>query len=200
MEMILTGGKFPENVILGSTSPLRRQLFLLDLFQASAPLLGTILTRKLLQKDIVAPNGEAIDFEADEKRLAVGFDPRFYAKTYSLSEQIEVPWVVDQPGLLLPAGTTMSVMVRPRSKGHISLFGGSDLDIAKKMAEANSGKGNWLGILYPEDFNFLDKKFKELFVSKAKELNVNVIVCPEILEDTDGRAMEKLRGARMIRR
>jgi hypothetical protein len=200
MEMILTGGKFPESVILGSTSPVRRQLFLADLFQASAPVLGTIFTTKVLHKDIVAPNGEMIDYEADDKRLTIGFDPRFYAKTYTLMEQIEVPWVINKSELKLPAGIKMTVMVRPRSAGHIFLFGGSDFEVAAKMAEANSGKGNWLGILYPEDFNFLDKKVQDLFVSKAKEMQVNVIVCPEILETIDGNAMEKLRHSRLIRR
>lgn len=201
MEMILRGAKYPERVLLGTTHPLERQLYLADLFQASGAMLGTYLTKKMLQKETLISEGHAIDLEADEKRLAVGFDPRFYAKTYQLNESLVVPWIHDEDDEVeLPAGSQMTIMVRPRSRGYIKLFGENDLNMMAKMAREYREATDWLGIMYPEDFRFLTPSEQLDFTSKAANLGVTVIVCPEILEVIDSNAIDKLNRSNLMRR
>lgn len=201
MEAILRGAKHPEKVLLGTTDPLERQLYLQDLFQASGALLGTYLTKKLLQKETVVREGHAIDIEADEKKLVVGFDPRFYAKTYQLMEPTVMPWLSDETDEVeLPAGSQMIIMVRPRSRGYIQLFCEEDLKMATKMAREYRDVSDWLGIMYPEDFHFLTTKQQVEFTSVAANLGVNVIICPEILEVIDSNAIDKLNRSKLMRR
>ncbi len=201
MEMILTGARWPEDVLFGDADPLNRQLFLADLFQASGPILGSLLTRKLLQKETTNQKGEIIDIEAADNLVKTSFDPRFYAKKYELLETLQVPWLVDDEVVTLDKGQELVIMVRPRSSGHLMLFGWDDIRKLAEMADAYKNQKNvWLGVLYPQDFFFTKPSFQGVFVKTAKKLGINVIVSPEILENIDASAMQKLERSRLIRR
>jgi hypothetical protein len=202
MEMILLGAKQPEAVLLGDVDPLNRQQYLGHLFQASGALLGSYLTKKLLHKETMIEDGIAIDVESDDKKISVSFDSRFYAKTFDIHENTGLPWIYPQENretILLP-GSKLCVMVRPRSSGHIRIFFSEDIKILKTMAKQYRNTNTKLAIMYPQDFQFLDKSEQDNIVKQIHKLGAILLVCPEILEAIDSTAIDKLHSSQLMRR
>src|SRR3990167_5946352 len=134
MESILLGSGQPERIILGTSLPEVRALYLNDLLFARAALLGSFLDRKLARRER-GDEEQVLELEGDARRFGISFDPAFYAKIYSAEEPLLVPWIEEDESWV-PAGGRIVAMVRARTVADIDLPFEADRPPAAKMRES----------------------------------------------------------------
>jgi len=199
MESILLGSGQPERIILGTSLPEVRALYLNDLLFARAALLGSFLDRKLARRER-GDEEQVLELEGDARRFGISFDPAFYAKIYSAEEPLLVPWIEEDESWV-PAGGRIVAMVRARTVADIELHFEDDLATAAKMMESyGRQKENFFYLLYPRDFRDLPQDVKESITESLRGIGVGPMICPEMAEKLDVDAAKRLEKARVIRR
>lgn len=201
MEAILLGSTSPQRVLLGESLPETRHLYLNDLTHARAALLGGFLDRKLAHRER-GDNQHAIELEGDQRRIKIGFDPRFYAKNYQSPEQLLIPWV-DSTEHTIPSDHLITVMVRPRNTAGLGLHFHKDIKTAKEMRKAytqSSEESTYGFILVPRDFEDLPMERQTEMRKAARKSNIFTMVCPETVQGLDEDAARRLERSRTLRR
>ena len=201
MEMILLSSDNPQGLLLGTTSHLARLLWLQDLQLGRNALLGSFLTRKLQQREL--PDSDAdivIEIEANDRQVDVGFDPRFFAKTYHTHELIAVDWLPEGKTLAVDADQDLVVFVCARDHGYMGVFYKKDLAVAREMAAAYDGKTQHLAMLVPVDFYLMSDEDREAMMDTLEQAGVSLLICPETIESIDMAVIDKMERSKVTRR
>lgn len=192
LESIVRSSALPERILSGSVSPLIRHLFLEDLQEARAALLGGFLDRKLAHKD------QNIDLEDDVRLLNISFDSEYYGKVYQCHEEIPLTWIHenkdDTLSLKIEPNKTFRVLIRARDVGDICLSWGEDIQASKDFAQEKQAL-----LLYAHDFLMVDSNIRENIYNKAKQYGVQLLICPETTQSLDAQALQRLERSRITR-
>ena len=204
LEAILLSSRRPGSLLSGDVLPEQRHLYLHDLLQGRAALLGGYLDRKLAQREHEVEPDRVVELEDDERPVAIEFDADAYIKTYHCDqESMPVPWIADPevPEITLDPGQPLTVLIRARDDADMRAHLGQDLEAAvelskKRWAEANAGP---VCILLPRDFQKLPDDQRAFFLRQAREKQVIVLECPEFVWVLDSEVERRLRNVRIMR-
>lgn len=201
-EAIILAGHYPDGVLGGDTLPEQRHLYLQDLQDACAALLGGALDRRLTVKEHQDASGVTYDLEDDVRDLSITFDPTTYAKVYVCPEDMAIPWQAGEPerSTVVPAYTSVQVLVRARDAAGLRVHVSGDLLLARRLQQEHSGRGDEASVfvLVPSDFYELGPQAEEL-ISTARKYQIGVLVCPESILTLTEQAARRLASSRVIR-
>lgn len=198
IETIILSSKRPERVLLGSSLPEQRRLYMNDLVHARLALLGSFLERKLAFRERETEEG-AVELEGDEKHFKTSFDPELFAKVHQAEEPLPIPWINGDEEWI-SEGEQLVVMLRPRTFVELLLHFSNDLEMAAEMREKyGTEKSNHFFVLVPRDFGDLPEEVRKDFLKKAKKKKVGVMVCPETVDGLDADGIDRLRRSRVMR-
>lgn len=201
-EAIVLSSAYPDTVLGGENRPEHRHLYLRDLQDAGAALLGGALDLRLSLKEHDDGTGINYDLEDDVRDLEIGFDPVAYAKTYFSLEDLIIPWLVRPAAALdiVPAKTPMTVLVRPRDAAGLKAHLPADVLLARGLREKKrtNGSGYPLYIVVPNDFYQLGELEKQL-VDTCYQAGIGLLVCPWSMSALFEEAASRLTKSRVLR-
>jgi len=195
-EALILGSAHPEDVLMSASDPALRHVYLDDLLAARGAVLGGVLDRKLLKKELVV-NGQIVESEDEENEIAFDFDEELYAKIYKFGERLEVPWVGGKKVELSP-DINLAVLVRSRTSSEILESADSDLEHLGMLA--GKYKGSVVGVLYPRDWEEIQQTDRGLSLKREIEaVGAHLMMSPESVAGLDKEAMRRLETGRMVR-
>ncbi len=202
LENIILGSPRADSILGGDALPEQRHLYLNDLLHARAAVMGGFLDRKLAKRERGDAN-EALDLEDDVRPLEISFDATYYAKVYSCSEDVPIPWSRDQAqGLVnLPAESQLIALLRARDVEDLALRFEQDLDLAGRLTTSLNSQATHglVCILVPRDYEELPQDFRERFTNTAQNHGVHIMICPETTVSLDADAVRRLASSRIMR-
>ena len=198
METILLGTEFPENILLGKITPEECLLYQDVVLRTRDVVLGGMLDRTLKLKEVVGEDGTVVDLEDNDRRIAIGFDPRFFAKVYETEEETPIPWTVNH-NLVIQAGERLVVMVRARDWADFEYYFAQDFAALQAMKEAYSDKLNHFFLLVPRNVLDLEESVLENHRTQLAEIGVTLMVCPESVALLDREVIRRLRECETMR-
>jgi len=203
VEMILFGTDHPDSIFRGETTPNDQLLFLCDLFPSRNACLGSILDRKLLYPNQQDADGATVVLEDDGRDIEVDFNKDYLAKVYySSSEDIVVPWLIDDRQLVIPTGQRFWVLVRARNTSDLSRNFYPDIVMAKELRQnimRDSDCFDRVFILTPDDFYELPKDIQEEYKGTAQNQFLEIMVCPDNTTVIDSIVYQRFVNSRIIR-
>jgi len=201
-EAIILSSHYPDSVLGGEILPEQRHLYLQDLQDARAALLGGYLDWRLAMKEHQDASGVTYDLEDDVRDLKITFDPKTYAKTYVCPEDVPIPWLAGEPEkpTIVPAYTSIQVLVRARDATGLKVHMSRDILLAQQLWRDRRAKGDEgpVFILVPSDFYELGPQAEEL-ISTARKHQIGILVCPEFMLTLAEEAARRLARSRVIR-
>jgi len=197
VEMIVLGSEQPDSVLSGQAQPHQRHLYLHDLLQARAALLGGMLDRILSQHQRVSDSGVAYDMEDDVRSLTISFDGEVYAKQYHSDEEVPLPWLYpDNQTREVSAGMTFNVLIRARDAADLQLHLAADVKQADDYRQKTQQPTL---VLLPNDFMVLPDSFRQKIHQQAQTAQIGLMVCPDSVLTFDAEATQKLARSRILR-
>jgi len=194
-EALILGSAHPEDVLTSASDPALRHLYLDDLLAARGAILGGVLDRKLLKKELVI-NGQIVESEDEENDITFDFDEELYAKIYKFGEKLELPWVEGKKVELSP-DVSLAVLVRSRTSSEI--LEGADRDLEHLSALVSKYRGSVVGLLYPRDWEEIQTDRRLSLKRQIEAAGVYLMTSPESVAGLDKEAMRRLETGRMVR-
>ncbi|MCJ7507103.1 MAG: SMI1/KNR4 family protein [candidate division Zixibacteria bacterium] len=200
IEHIILGSSRPESILGGDTWPEQRHLYINDLKHASAAVMGGVLDRKLAKRDRDTKD-EALDLEDDVRPLDISFNLDYYAKIYSCSEEMYVPWVKQQSTQIVKPGNEIDVLVRAYDIEDLTRYLAYDIQLARGLNSTTENHGKIISayVLVPRDFEELSPELQIKLLADAKESGVGIIVCPETIVALEVDSARRLASSRRTR-
>ena len=196
--MIVLGSQNPMSVFSGFAQPQQRHLYIHDLLNARAAVLGGILDDMLSRSRIISGQAEVRGLANNASELEIEFDGKLYLKHYRCSAPISIPWPYNQTTPLTTlAEIPFHIFVRARDTADMQLHLESDLNLAQQLHEKN---GQLVFVAVPFDFTKLPVTFINSIRSKTRDSSVVLITCPDLITNLDGDASRRLVRSRTQRK
>ncbi len=202
VEMILFGTDHPDSIFRGETKPSDQLLYLHDLLTGRNACLGATLDRKLLCPNQQDTGGAAVVLEDDGRDIEIDFNEEYLAKVYySSTEDIVMPWLLDDRQLVIPTGQRFWVLVRARNAADLSRNLYPDIVMAKQLRQdimSASDCFDRVFILIPEDFSELPENVREEYQRTAQSQSLEIVVCPDNATAIDSVVYQRFVNSRII--
>jgi hypothetical protein len=202
LETIVLGSPRADSILGGDAQPEQRHLYQNDLAHARASVMGGFLDRKLAKR-ARGDGNEALDLEDDVRPLEISFDPTYYAKVYSCSEELPVPWTFGQLQdiVSLPTGVLLIALLRARDTEDLTLHLEQDLHLAGEWLASLRAQGTAANVfvLVPREFDNLPHDLRVQFADMAHALSVGIMVCAETTVSLETDAARRLSSSRIMR-
>lgn len=198
-EMIILGNDDPVSLLLSTSIPEDRHLYLKDMMMARGAILGGVLDRRLLKKELVE-DGEIVESEDEENAVDISFDSELFAKVFRFEERTAVPWT-ERDDLWVEPGNLMVVLTRARSSAEIEELYQSDLKSMEVAIEKYKTENPdvRLGYLVPRDFEDIPEDIRKEIVSQFEKIGSFVMMSPESVASLDKESIRRIETGRMVR-
>ncbi len=197
IESIILGSQHPERILLSTSSPNDRHLYLGDLIVSNMAIFGGILDGKLLRIELME-DGQIIESEDVQAPLSIGFDANYFAKIYSSEADFLIPWIVEDK--MLTSGQQMVVLIRARSDGEIQKYFPKDLENLKDLVfKYKKDPETMIFYLLPRDFEDVDLMVQSQIVEQLKKEGVYLMVSPDTLASLGKESILRLETGRRTR-
>lgn len=198
MESLLLGTEFPENILLGKVTPEEYLLYQDVVLRSRDVVLGGMLDRMLLLKEVVDEDGKVVDLEGNDRRISIGFDPRFFAKVYGIEEETPIPWTVYRD-LVVRAGERLVVLVRARDWADFEYYFAQDLEAIQAMKESYAEGSTHFFMLVPRNVLELKEPILESYRVRLARIGATLMICPESVALLDQDVRRRLRESETMR-
>jgi len=199
METILLGSEFPDHILLGKVTPEEFILYQDVIFRTRDTILGGSLDRALKLKEIVGEDGKVQDLEGDDRRIKIGFDPKFFAKIYDIEEETPFPAWYEGDEVVLSPGEKAVVMVRARDRADFMYYFEQDVEAIKSLKKTYKDEGVNFFLLVTRNVSELNQAEFKKYKSRLKKLSVTLLVYPDSVSILDKDSTLRLRESETMR-
>lgn len=202
LEQLILGSNRVDKLLGGESQPEQRLLYQNDILYARTAIMGGFLDRKLAKKER-SDGIVAIDLEDDVRPIEISFDPTLFAKLYSCTETLPIPWIFpnESEANCVNLGQNFLVFLRARDTEDLTVNLLNDFSLISnvKSSFGLQDEGYIIGCLVPRDFQELQPDTQKTLFSYAQSQGINILVCPESSVSLDTEANRRMVSSRIMR-